>query len=134
MNEILIINMIYLCQIGALVITGAMIWRARKMFNGFARGLMLLIGLLIVRRIDDATDVIGPVGIAVISTLVVVVLLLDVYNIYHDRRAYMARIEALKKRQNDLEELRAKDEQAGIWEKQDEWAKRVRNIMRKRSN
>lgn len=96
---------IYIAQIVALLWCLYMTWRARKAMNGLVRGMMLLFLLLIVRRIDDAFSIFDNTGILILSSLVVIVITFDVYQIYKMRWLYALYLENRRTRIDELEKM-----------------------------
>ncbi len=92
-----------LIRIAVLIVAIVMIVQARDMFGGMARGLILLALLFIVRAVDDLTGFLDPFGIVVLSSSVAVVFLIDVYNIWRDRKDHA---EYVNWRKQHAEELR----------------------------
>lgn len=110
-------TLIYFAQIAALLVCVYMAWRARAALNGLGRGLMLLMILLILRRVDDAFHVLSDVETVILSSVVVIVVLVDVYRIYEARDAFKLYLLNRHQRMIELEELRRKDEtHSGDWD------------------
>ncbi len=96
---------IYIAQIVALLCCLYMLWKARKATNGLGRGMMLLFVLLIVRRLDDAFSILNDTGVLILSSLVVAVIVFDVYKIYSMRELYSLYLENRKARIDELERI-----------------------------
>lgn len=93
---------IYIAQIVALLICAYMVFRARHAINGLARGVFLLLLLLIVRRVNDAFGILDETGVLILSSGVVVILMFDIWQVYKDRTIYA---EYLRNRQKRIDEL-----------------------------
>lgn len=110
-------TLIYSAQIVILLVCVYMAWRARAALNGLGRGLMLLMLLLIMRRVDDAFHVLSDVETVILSSVVVIVVFVDVYRIYQARDAYRVYLANRHKRMAELEAMRNQDEkQSGDWD------------------
>ncbi len=119
----MISHLIYLIQIGVLAACIYMTWRARKALNGLARGLILLLLLLIARRIDDAFRVFTEEQILILSSAVVAVIAIDIYAVYRERAIYAEYLRRRKERIAELEAMRQKSEEHKRWD--DEAVKRI---------
>lgn len=94
-----------------------MAWRAREALHGLARGLMALMLLLIVRRLDDAFELFSQTETLILSSAVVMIVLLDVSRIYQAREVYRIYAVNRKRRMAELEEMRRRDEKfSGSWD------------------
>lgn len=98
-------KLIYIAQIIALLWCLYMVWRARKATNGLGRGMMLLFILLIVRRLDDAFGILDDFGVLILSSLVVMVITFDIYQLYKMRGLYTLYLENRQERIAALEKL-----------------------------
>lgn len=113
----IISTLIYSAQIIALLICVYMAWRARAALNGLGRGVILLMLLLIVRRVDDAFHVLSDVETVILSSIVVIVVFIDVYHIYQARDAYRIYLTNRHKRMAELEAMREQSEKvSGNWD------------------
>jgi hypothetical protein len=142
-------SLIYLLEMVALLAAITMIAVARKGFNGFAVGFISFGLMLIVRRIDDVTGIIGEPGMAVISSLVVALYCYQAWSVWKDRhdhaeylnwreqwskelkliREYQERMQERAERERELERQRIESgEQLSSWEHQDEIARQTRQV------
>jgi len=97
---------IYLIQIALLFACVLMTWRVRRALNGLGRGLILLLLLLIVRRVDDMLGYLDSLGALILSSTVVAVVTYDIYQIYKARDVYALYLRNRQERISKLEELR----------------------------
>lgn len=144
---------VYLAQMLALVVAIAMIVIARRGFNGFALGFVSLGFLLIIRRIDDTTNLIGHDVMAVVSSLIVALYCYEVWKVWKDRRdhtewlhwreqwaaelilirEWQARKQVQLEKERELEQQRIESgEQLSSWEHQYPLAAHTRNVTRKK--
>jgi ABC-type multidrug transport system permease subunit len=100
---ILLDKSIYIAQIVALLWCSFMIWKARQATNGLGRGMLLLLFLLILRRVDDAFSILDDTGVLILSSLVVMVIVFDVYQIYKMRGLYALYFANRQERIDELE-------------------------------
>ena len=96
-------GIIYGLQLIALIVASGMIAMARKGFNGFAFGVVALGLLLIVRRVEDMTHLIGEPGMAMVSSLVIAFYCWITWSIWKDRHDHR---DYLHWREEQAEELR----------------------------
>ena len=108
--------LVYSIQIVLLIACIYMVARARRALNGLARGLVLLLLLLIVRRIDDMFLILDNLQTMILSTAVVVVITYDIYQIYSRRDVFEFYLENRKKRIEQLEQLRRAAEARKRWD------------------
>jgi hypothetical protein len=107
-----------------------MTYRARLGINGLARGVMLLLILLvgfmvlmIVRRIDLLYNIVGDEVsfssiLVVLACVIAFVFTLDMYYVYRQRDVYAAWMAARKAKEDSLEELWNKNERTRKWDQQ----------------
>jgi uncharacterized membrane protein YccC len=81
-------TLIHFGRIVLLIGTIVMIVQARRMFNGMARGLILLACLLVMRSLDDLFGFLDPFQLTVLSLSVVGVFAFDVWRIWRDRKEH----------------------------------------------
>ncbi len=111
-------TVIYLAQIAILCACIYMTWKARLALNGLGRGLILLFLLLVVRRIDDAFQILNDVGTLVLSSTVVALVAYDIFQIYRARHVYEIYWRTRKARIEELERQRARHEPIpGDWDR-----------------
>jgi len=79
------LNVVDLAQMVALVVAVVMIFVARRGFNGLAWTLLAMGGLLILRRVNSETGIIGDEGMDVITSLVVAVYCWQAWKIWKER-------------------------------------------------
>lgn len=96
---------IFLVQLVVLCGCLYMLWRARQALNGLGRSMILLIVLLIVRRLDDALQVLDGMGVLILSSAVVLVVAYDVFQIYRAREVYALYLQNRKRRIAELEKM-----------------------------
>jgi len=125
-----------------------MILMARRGFNGFAFGFIILGCMLLVRRVDDVLGLIGEPYMSVVSSLVVALFCYQTWSIWKDRRdhgeylhwraqhaeelkllrEWQARMKERAAREQDLELLRSEDnEHLSSWNYQGTLAEHTRN-------
>lgn len=147
-------SVVYLAQMLALAVAIAMIVAARRVFNGFALGFISLGFLLIVRRIDDTTGLIGHSVMAVVSSLVVALYCYEAWRVWKDRhdhdkwlhwreqwaaeleliREFQARKAEKMERERELERKRIESgEQLYGWDHEHPLAVQTRNVTRKKT-
>lgn len=107
-----------------------MVWHARLALNGLARGLILLlsmlivlVALLIVQRLDDMQDVLTPEMTAILSSAVallmlavIIVVLVDVSYLYRQREFYTTWRAARQAKETQLENMRKASEARKRWD------------------
>jgi hypothetical protein len=116
--EQLIHTIPYLVQIVILVAGIYMIWRARRLLNGLARGLILLFVFLIAQRLDFSFDVYNEDISLIVSSLVVIAVAHNVYQFYKMLPIYQQYWTNRQARINEYEQMRANAERGMPWDKQ----------------
>lgn len=105
------ITAIYLIQIFLLCACVNMTWQARHAMHGMSFGWMALLIFLIIRRFDDMNRNPDDIGILVLSSVIVVIVTYETYNIYRNREAYALWQARRRARENELEATRERSEQ-----------------------
>jgi hypothetical protein len=112
--------LVYLPQFFVLLFCAFMIVKAWHSFGVLARGLLLLVILLALRRIDDVFDVFDSFQTAVLSWAVIVVVAWDIYHVWRRRQWFEFWQQKLKARERELERSKMTNEvETGmLWEMQ----------------
>ena len=110
--------MVYAAQIAALLACLYMTWRSKRALNGMARGMMLLMLLLIVRRVDDMTGILDNLQTMILSSAVVVLVTYDIYAVYRQRDVFAMYLENRKKRIDEMENQRKASEARKKWDEE----------------
>jgi hypothetical protein len=148
------LSIVDLVQTIALVFAVAMIFVARRGLNGFAIGFMSMGVLLILRRVNSATEIIGDEGMDMITSMVVVVYCWQAWKVWKDRhdhaewlhwreqwaaelkliREWQERKADQTQREQELERQRSESgEQLSSWDHQWPLAVHTRNVTRARN-
>ena len=105
-----------------------MVYKSRVALNGLARGIVLLLLLLIgfmammiVRRVDLIYNIVGdeisfPSILVAMACVIAFVFTLDMYYVYRQRDFYSAWAAARKAREERLETMRAMNERGVSWD------------------
>jgi hypothetical protein len=101
----LIVIGVNIVQIAVLAGCIYMTWHVRRILSGMAPGLIGLLVLLIVRRLDDAFDVLDTTATLVLSSLVVILVTYDLYKLFRMRHVYSVYFQNRQRRIDDLERM-----------------------------
>lgn len=107
---------VYLFQIVVLIVSIYMIWRTRRLINGLARGLIVLFVFLIVQRIDFAFNIYDENISLVVSSMVVLAVAYDIYQVYRMIPTYEVYWRNRQERITRLENMRKTNEARKRWD------------------
>lgn len=112
---------VYLVQIALLLWCLFMVWRSRRALNGMLRGLILLLLLLIVRRLDDVGHLFGlnifdEVQMLILSSAVVVLIVLEIWKLHSQREIFARYLQNRRERIAQLENLRKAASARHAWD------------------
>lgn len=106
----------HLIQVGILMGCVYLAAASRRALNGFARSLIVLLLLFILHGFNDAFGFMDDAGNLVLTSLVVLLITIDLYAVYRQRDLYAQWADKRKQKIDELENLRKASEARASWD------------------